>query len=154
MFKVNNKNTRVTSQLSLLLTLNICHIFFSVSVVEFEQATFFNILNVWVGVPSSPKKIEKFKIGDRSSFKLVKTQTTVNKIIFSKKTSKEKSQGSRNERFRTKDWKRILPQEQFKDAGHNYLHMYTQKQHVQYSVLFIFCILQLQNFLFNIDFLT
>ena len=51
MFKVNNKNTRTTSlkdvvPVLLLLTMNIFHIFSSVSIVDFEQVNF-------VGVNSS-----------------------------------------------------------------------------------------------------
>ena len=37
MFKVNNKGTRMTSLVSLLLTLNIFHTFFSASLVNFEE---------------------------------------------------------------------------------------------------------------------
>ena len=44
MFKVNNKDTRTTPMfcvalVSLLLTLNILHTLFSVSIVNFEQVT-------------------------------------------------------------------------------------------------------------------
>ena len=37
MFKVNNKGTRMTSLVSLLLTLNIFHTFFSACLVNFEE---------------------------------------------------------------------------------------------------------------------
>ena len=37
MFKVNNKDTRMTSMTSLLLTLNVFHTFFLVFIVDFEQ---------------------------------------------------------------------------------------------------------------------